>query len=419
MSTASAAIGAPRKAVFGTGIVGLLALALFINYIDRGNLSTAAPLIKDELKVSATQMGLLLSIFFWGYTPGMIFAGWLQERINAYRTLALGLALWSLATILSGVATGFVMLIVLRLLLGLGESVFFPCSSKLLGQHLPQNRMGAANALICVGLAIGPAFGTYAGGNIMAAVGWRWLFLLFGIGSALWLVPWLMATRNLSSESNAPAADDGAAPSFLAILSRRELWGVSIGHFCLNYGFYFILTWLPTYLIKARHLSVQDMAALGGLIYLAQGLSTMAAGYGSDWWMRRGATSNLVRKTVSIGSSLLMAAGFGLAVTDNTTLTITGLFLAATGVGANAPTLYAIGQTLAGPRASGKWMSVQNALGNCAGVVAPLVTGWLLDLTGGFTSTFGLACGAAVVGAFSFGVVVRKIQTLSWADQKA
>lgn len=109
-----------------TGVVVLLALSVFINYVDRGNLATAGPLIKDELGLSATRFGLLVSVFFWTYTPAQILAGWLAEKINPYRTLALGLTLWAVATALTGLANGFAMLIALRLLLGLGESVAFP-----------------------------------------------------------------------------------------------------------------------------------------------------------------------------------------------------------------------------------------------------------------------------------------------------
>ena len=157
----------------GPAVVPLIAVVLFINYVDRGNLATAAPLMKDELGLSSTQIGVLLSAFFWSYVPAQILAGWLAERINPYRTLALGLALWSIATALSGVATGFVTLIGLRVLLGLGESAAFPCSSKLLAQHLPSHKLGAANGLIGVGMALGPAIGTFGGGLLIAQIGWR------------------------------------------------------------------------------------------------------------------------------------------------------------------------------------------------------------------------------------------------------
>ena len=414
MTAASAVIGAPRRAVFGLGMVGLLALALFINYIDRGNLSTAAPLIKDELKLSSTQLGFLLSIFFWTYTLGMPLAGWLQERINAYRTLALGLAIWSVATLFTGAATGFVMLLVLRLLLGLGESVFFPCSSKLVGRHVPPHRMGNANGLICAGLAFGPAVGAYVGGMIMAGAGWRWLFAIFGAVSALWLVPWLLATRTLSREADTPQDDHGAAPSFLAILSRRDLWGISVAHFCLNYAFYFVLTWLPTFLIKARGFSVPEMAVTTGMIYLVQGVVTLGSGWVSDRWIASGASVNRVRKTFGVAAAFIYAVGLLLCLIDNSTVAVLGLCIAAFGAGMSAPTLYAVGQTLAGPRASGKWMSVQNCLGNFAGLLAPLITGWTIDLTGSFDSAFVLAATVGGLGAVGYGLIIRKVEPLTW-----
>src|ERR1700723_4254486 len=118
---------AEKPAVRFTGVVvALLATAIFINYIDRGNLATAAPLIQRELKLNNTEIGLLISAFFWIYVPGQLVAAWLVTRINAYRTLAIGLALWSAATILTGLTTGFAALLALLLLLGLCESAGFP-----------------------------------------------------------------------------------------------------------------------------------------------------------------------------------------------------------------------------------------------------------------------------------------------------
>ena len=127
----------PQAQTLGAAVVPLLALAVFINYVDRGNLATAAPLMKDELHLTGTQIGLLISSFFWTYVPAQILAAWLAERFNAYRVLAMGLALWSVATALSGLATGFAALLALRLVLGVGEGAAFPCSSKLIGSTCP------------------------------------------------------------------------------------------------------------------------------------------------------------------------------------------------------------------------------------------------------------------------------------------
>ncbi|MDB5447395.1 MAG: hypothetical protein JWQ97_2712, partial [Phenylobacterium sp.] len=212
--TAMAAEGSRPK--LGRLVIPLLALALFVNYVDRGNLATAAPLIKDELKLNASQLGVLLSAFSWTYVAAMPLAGWLAERVGAYRTMAAGLALWSLATLLTGFAGGFAAILMLRLLLGLGESVVFPCSSKLIAEHVPHARLGAANGLMSQGLSLGPAFGVLVGGLLMADLGWRRVFLVFGALSLTWLVPWLAAARTARRAGPAePAAEP--PPAFLEI----------------------------------------------------------------------------------------------------------------------------------------------------------------------------------------------------------
>lgn len=396
----------------GAAVVPLLALAMFINYVDRGNLATAAPVIKDELRLSGTQIGILLSAFFWTYTPCQLLAGWLAERINPYRTLALGLGIWSLATALSGFATGFLVLIALRLLLGLGESAAFPCSSKLLAQHLPGHKLGAANGLIMMGMAYGPAFGTLMGGLLMAHYGWRPTFLLFGLASLLWLWPWLTATRDISSRSDVSLS--AAAPSFIAILRVREAWGAGLGHICSNYCFYFVITWLPLYLVKARGFSVAGMAELSSLIYLVHGTSSFATGWLCDAWMRAGATANRVRKTCMVASHVGIAIAMFACALGDATISIASLFLAGACFGLNSPNVFAIGQTLAGPRAAGKWVGIQNCAGNIAGIVAPVVTGLVVDRTGEFFWAFIVSGAFAIAGIIAWGVVIRKVAPVDW-----
>jgi len=403
---------APRPVAFGGGVVVLLALAIFINYVDRGNLATAAPVMKDELHLTASQIGLLLSVFFWTYVPGQILAGWMAEKINPYRTYALGLALWSVSTALTGVASGFSMLIVLRLLLGVGESVAFPCSSKLIAQHLPQHRLGVANGLIAMGLSLGPAFGTLAGGLLLARVGWRPLFMIFGLASLLWLVPWLIATRHLSVADDAPKVD--TAPPFAALLVRREAWGAGIGHFCNNYAFYFVISWLPLYLVKTRGFSLSQMAELGGLIYVVYAASSMITGWLSDRWLAAGGSVTLVRKSAMVAGHLLAAAAMLGCMLGNAPVAITSLFLAGVAFGFTSPQLYSIGQTLGGPRGGGKWIAFQNCIGNLAGIVAPIITGAVVDRTGEFTWAFAAAAAVSVVGALSWVTMIRQVAPLSW-----
>ena len=417
MAVASEVRPATGVGGMGAAVVPLLALAVFINYVDRGNLATAAPLIKDELKLTSTQFGLLLSAFFWSYTPAMPLAGWLSEKINAYRTLAIGLAIWSLATVLTGLAGGFASLLILRILLGLGESAAFPCSSKLLAQHLPTHKLGAANGLIGVGLALGPAFGTFAGGLVRASMGWRAAFLLFGLISVIWLVPWLISTRHASRAAD--QADPGPTVSFARILAKREAWGAALGHFASNYGFYFVISWLPLYLVKSRGFSVSQMAVIGGLIYVTYAASSLVTGWACDRWMAAGGSDNRVRKTFIVASCAVQAAAMIVCAVGSLEVAIASLFVAAVGFGFGTPNIFAIGQTLSGPRAAGKWIGFQNCVGNLAGILAPIITGMVVDRTGQFYWAFVVAAGLTLTGVVSWGVVIPRIAPVDWTPKAA
>jgi len=171
-------------------IVVLLALAILINYVDRGNLAVAAPILTHELALTNSQFGVLLSAFFWTYAPAQILGGWLSDRFDTRVVLAGGLTLWSIATGLTGLAQGFTTLLLLRVLLGLGECVTFPSCVRLLAQHTPEHVRGSANGILAAGQALGPTLGTLLGGLLMARFGWRAVFIGSGVGSLLWLWPW-------------------------------------------------------------------------------------------------------------------------------------------------------------------------------------------------------------------------------------
>jgi MFS family permease len=411
--TAEVATVRPMSEGRTTTIVALMALAVFINYVDRGNLATAAPLMKDELKLDNTQVGLLLSAFFWAYTPGQVFAGWLAEKINAYRALALGLTVWALATAATGLAGSFAVLFALRLVLGLGESVAFPCSSKLLAEYLPTRRLGHANGMIGAGLAAGPAVGTFVGGLLIAHFGWRPSFLVFGLMSLMWLAPWLAVTRTASGEAS--RAVSGPAPSFLAILRQRGLWGAALGHFAANYTLYFVVSWLPTYLVKARGFTVPQMAEIGGAIYLVYAASSLGVGWVCDRWMAAGGSDNWVRKTAMVAGHLGAAACLAACAVAGPTGSLVSLLLAGFFFGFTTPNIFAIGQTLAGPRAAGKWIGVQNCIGNVAGIVAPIITGVVVDRTGAFVWAFAIAAGVGLLGVVGWGLIVRRVEPVAWS----
>ena len=397
-------------------VVPLLGLMVFVAYVDRGNLATAAPLIQDELHLSGTQLGTLLSSFYFTYVPGQILAASLAERLGPHRLLALSVGTWALATIGSGVAFGFAALLVLRLVLGLAESAAYPCSSKILAESLPGERLGVANAQIQLGVCLGPAFGTFVGGQAMAHVGWRATFLGFGLLSMLWLVPWRAATRDVGAATPA-AHEEGDAPTYGAILRRRDLWATCLGAFCNNYGFYVVIYWLPAYLVKARGFTVAEMATIGGLVYLVQATSTILSGAACDRLMRAGASANVVRKSAMAAAGVTVATSFVAAAYGSATVAVAALFCAAFAFGLSGPNLFAIPQTLAGPRAAGKWVAIMNAAGNVSGIVAPIITGYVIDRTGRFLLAFLLAGAVAVVGTGTWVLAVGRVKPATWRSE--
>jgi MFS family permease len=399
------------------GLVPVLGLAVILNYVDRANLATAAPLVQSELALSPAQIGLLLSSFFWVYAPAQVLAGWLVHRFDIRIVLAAGLALWALATLMTGLAAGFASILLLRLILGLGESVMFPGWQLILSRHTEEHERGRANGLIGCGQGIGPMLGTLFGGLAMAQFGWRVMFVGLGVITFLWLWPWFVVTRRFAFSTPA----EQAAPSvpYAAILRRREFWGTALGHFSINYAFYFVMTWLPTFLVKAGGFTVAQMAGIGAAIYGIYAVSTAVAGAVSDRWIRRGASTTRVRKafalTSAVGASLTIAIS---AVVDPRAA---GWLIGGAGIffGLSTPTMFAMTGTLAGPRAAGRWAGAQNVAGQLAGVIAPLVTGLIVDRTGGFSNAFAISAAVAVLAVVAWGFIIRNVETVEWPEEAA
>jgi MFS family permease len=395
-------------------VVLLLGVAVFINYVDRGNLATAGPLLKDELGLSNSQVGILLSAFFWSYAPLQPVAGWLAHRFDVRHVLAGGLAIWSIATTLTGFVNSFAMLLLLRILLGIGESATYPCNSALLAQRAPEHERGRANGLIAAGQALGPAFGTLAGGLLMAMFGWRAVFVAFGVVSFGWLLPWLAVAGREPAGAGAPIRTR-PLPYFV-LLKERALWGASLGQFCYTYAYYLVLGWLPIFLVKTQGFGVKEMAQIGAGVYAVHATSSGVVGWISDRWIIAGASPNRVRKTLLISGLIGVAILMPLCAIASRTQSILLFAAIAALFGLQTPNIFAVSQTLGGARAAGQWMGVQNFLGNLSGVLAPLATGFIVDRTGEFFWAFAIASGVAIVGCFAFWLLIPSIEPVVWPD---
>lgn len=393
-------------------IVTLLFLSAAINYIDRGSLSIAAPALTAEFGLSPRQLGLLLSAFFWSYAFCQSFAGWLVDRFSVAWVFGIGYLIWSAATLLSGFAEAMTTLFVLRMLLGIGESVAFPAYSRIIVAAFPTDKRGLPNSLVDAGTKLGPAIGSLIGGFLLADFGWRVLFIVLGAGSLLWFIPWMIwAPRTDKSERE--TRRDG--PRMADILRKREAWGTFIGAFSYTYAYFFLLTWLPSYLVQERRLSLATMGVLGSIPFAVSAISAVLCGWASDVWIRAGGTPTRVRKTFVVSGLLLSMATLPSAVVPSLTASMLLLNISYVAFGMYASNHWAITQTLAGVEAAGKWSGIQNTIGALAGVVAPIMTGWIVQTTGAFFWAFASAAALAVVGACSYLFVVGPVAPVSWS----
>jgi MFS family permease len=376
-------------------LVFLLGVAVLLNYVDRGAIGIAAPLMTVELGLDPKAFGFVLSAFFWVYAPVQLVVGWLVDRFSVYRLMAAGVLLWAVSTLAMGLAGGFTSLLLLRVMLGIGETIAFPGGSKIITRHVPPERRGVANAVMALGIALGPAVGTFVGGMILASYGWRAIFYVFGIVTLVWLIPWWAATR----DDDAVPIDAADRVPMKALTREWSLWSMSIAHFASNYVFYFLLGWLPLFLTKSRGLSIREMTMLATLGYAAQAMAALGLGLVSDRWTSRGRSEAAMRRGLMIAGQLL-AGGAVLALAYATTTVEIGVLLCIAGVatGALSLNIYAVAQMFAGPRAAGTWVGFQNAIGNGSGIVGPIVTGFIVA-DAGYTAAFLFTAAVGIAGA--------------------
>jgi len=392
-------------------VLGLLVISIGVNYIDRGTLAVASPFLIAELHLTKTQLGALFSTFFWTYALFQLVAGWLVDRYDVRIVLGTGFLFWSAATLLTGLANSFAAIFVLRLLLGMGESVAYPSYSRILAGSFPERHRGTANALIDAGSKCGPALGVFIGGLVVGQFGWRSLFLILGFGGLLWLIPWGIwgphpATVTLPRK--------GDCPGILEILAQRSAWGTFLGLFCVNYAWYFLVFWLPPYLVMERHFTANMMAVFGSMPFWGLALSSALSGWASDRWIARGGSPTRVRKTFMAAGMLLSTMILSAALVRDATTSMVLLVITSLCFGLFTSNLWAITQTLAGPQAAGKWTGWQNMFGNFAGIFGPWFTGKIVDATGQFLLAFVAVCAALVIGAFAFTVIVGELKPVKW-----
>jgi len=403
----------PAKTTRGNWIVlALLVASVAINYIDRGNLSVAGRDLSAELRITPDRLGLLFSAFFWTYALFQIAAGWLVDRYDVVRVYAAGYLLWSAATVCTGLVSTVGALFALRLLLGMSESVAYPSYARIIAGNFREERRGIANALIDAGSRGGPAVGVLVGGLLLEHYGWRVMFFAIGAASLLWLAPWMMLAPKVS---RAPVErhTDGVV-GFAEILRLKEAWGTFLGLFAGNYAWYFLLTWMPPWLLMERHYSRHAMAIYGWLPYAALALSSLASGWISDRLITRGVSPTVRRRFATLAFLACALLLIPACVCRDQRIAMGLLILACIALAQWSAQCWAITQTLAGPARCGKWVGLQNGFGNVAGITVPWITGEIVQKTGSFHPAF-IAVGAVLVmGALAYHFLVPRVAPIRW-----
>ena len=389
-------------------VVCWLSLGMVIAYIDRVNLTSAMPELGKMLALDEEQRGMALSAFFWTYTIGQIPAGMLVDRYGVRLLYTAGIVLWSLASMATVAVSGLSALIATRLIVGLGESVVTSSSLRYIRAHFAEKERGFAVGVYMTGTKIGPAVGLPLAGFLVVQYGWQAMFLMMGIGSLLWLGPWLGWVKNSDPAAlpALPASAGGADSVSLAdALKSRVMWGIIIGTYCYMYFVYYCMTWMPQYFQKTHGMSIKDSNWFGGVSFGGMAAVAAIGGWVADRMIARGAEPIFVRRLFTVAGFLLAAMQTLSVFTDSKELMI-GLTVASLcGLGLATANYWALTQTLM-PGAVP--VAVQNTAANLAGIVAPWLTGWMVKQTGSFDAPIKAVGIWLLLGVFAYLVMVRR-----------
>ena len=390
-------------------IVSLLFAASLINYLDRATISFALPLISAEFHLTAQSKGLLLSSFFWSYALMQIPIGWCADRFNLRWLYAGAFIIWSFAQGLTGLAGGLTMLLVFRILLGVGESIYLSGGTKIVSLLFSAKERGLPSGLFDFGTRTGLVLEGILVPWLLVNFGWRRTFVILGFTALVWIVPWFSIFPRRLQAVNTNAASTSLT-RLVRTLFNRNLLGLCLGFFCFDYYWYVLVTWLPDYLVTVRRLSIVQAGFYASIVFFTFGIAEPIGAWIADKLIRRGWNETATRKTIvaiafSMGIFLIAAMR-----TAHTRVAI-GLLIGASLVGLATGNLIAILQSCAPSEAVGIWTGAENFAGNLAGIIAPLAVGFLIASRGSYVPGFELASIILFAGVLPYWFVVGDLKS--------
>jgi MFS family permease len=399
-------------------IVGLLFAASLINYLDRAAISFALPWISRDFHLNPESKGVLLSSFFWSYALMQIPIGWLVDRYSL-RWLYLGaFVLWSLAQGLTGLADSLAVLIGLRILLGVGESIYLPGGSKIVSLLFTRNDRGLPSGLFDFGTRTGLVLEGFLVPWLLIHYGWRQTFLQLGFVALVWVVPWFFAfpyqPQTVKTTLARPVSKTSPTLSWRAVFDRNLL-GICLGFFCFDYYWYVLVTWLPDYLVTVRHFPILQAGLYASLAFFTFGLAEPIGGWIADTLVRRGWNETRTRKGV-VTVAFVMGIFLIAAVRVSDARMGVGLLIGASLVGLSTGNLLAILQCCAPVEQVGIWTGAENFAGNLAGILAPIAVGFLITRSGSHVPGFELGSIILLLGLLPYWFLVGELKTGSFCS---
>ena len=402
-------------------VLVLLFLGGMINYLDRSAIGVAAPFLSKQLSLSPSELGWVFSVFFFGYAAFCFVGGYAADRIGGRNVFAIAAVIWSVFCGLTAFVFSYASLLIVRVIFGAGEGPYGSATNKMISNWFPRRQQGSAVGWANAGTPLGGAIAGPIVGYIALTYGWRVSFVVIALIGLCWAVAWMLLVTD-RPEQNVPVSDaeppaaaaDAEAPTtgpgvnLGRLLIRPGVLATAFAFFGYAYILYFFLSWFPSYLTMEQHLSIKSMSFVGAIPWLFGFIGLAGGGMVSDFIFQLTGNAVMARKLVLVGGLLVAAVCVALAGE------VTGVLAAVALMAVSVFFMYLTGHTyftlildtVDNDRVGGVSGFV-HFIANLAGIVAPAVTGYMVQASGTFTGAFVLAGAIAVLGALSVAVFVR------------
>jgi len=403
------------------GVVGLCFGALAMSSVVRISLGIAAPTLMKEFDISPVTMGYVLSGWNWAYTACQLIIGPVVDRFGSWIVLGLGAGVWSLSTIALPLATTALALFLFRAVFGIGHSMLIPAQASTISKWFRSEQRSTALGFAFSGSQVGSAVGAAACAFLLASFGWRSIFYWIGAANLLFAIIWILfhpdkkigIQAKLGPERETETVERvpiftllfGTGDNSLGVRLRncRSAWGLAFGQMGYLYAYHVFISWIPSYLIIERNMSVQLTGIAASLPFVMGMAGTIGGGWLGDHLIRRGLNHTTARKTVvGIGMMVAMVMVIAAAYTPQTWLAVALLTLCMGSLRATTGSANAMPIDLAPSTSVASLVSIQNFGGNVGGLMAPIVTGYIFAATGSFTGALVTAGVIMMFGAFSY-----------------